>query len=387
LPKENILDFTITRLDGKGSFHSAIPSFQQFKEIAASPDLRRFGTVTEIERAIIAALTYERSNAHIFVTNDAFLLDNKKPGFLTGSFPTKLSDAIALIGLIQRKRNNYKIIEHRVGDSTITYSHARWLFFLYASRDLLPAAWKLVTGCAQMQGDKYRNLALAAIVRTSSALKCRDNIHEQLFLDQSNSSTEDAIFYLDFFLVCFTAAFDVLARIADGIYQPTTSRGRRIGKITWRGEDWLNRLSIEDPLLAALMQPSSFSRDVLDFIASLRNYIHEEGLHGSMHRKNGKPAPLLLHIPKTETIRIDAILRRLNGGKVIEYQNPDDLVLKIGDLVEWITPLAVQALNNIMQAIDITRIPNYDPSMVQTGAPTDWPKRKQLDEIRSLLGL
>lgn len=389
---DDMLEFTVSSSDGTVEQHG-IPFVQQYKRIATSPDFTCRAKPEAIERAFLAAQTAKKLEAHIFITNDKFLLEHKDIGIIGDSYPLNLADATALIGLVQRRRNNFKLICERREASTVTSLHDRWSFFWYASRDLLPSAWRLISGCAQMPDDKCRNLALTAITRTSNALKCRDHIHEQIFLEQTNSSTEDAIFYLDFYLVSFTAAFDVLARIADEIYQPTDSRGKQLRSITWRGSitqsgSWLQALAGKDAALAALMAPGTFNRDVLDFIATLRNYIHEEGLRGATHNKNGRPAPTLLLVPKAKVSAIVAIMNRLSGGSwVIDYSHPDATFLELSDLVERITPLALEALDNIMKAIDITKIPGYDPLKVQTNPPIDGPPQYELVHIRKLLGL
>lgn len=385
---DDVLEFRVANLDGTGVAHHGITSLSQFKSLATASDFTRWATAEEIERAFIAAKTVENMDAHIFVTNDKFLLEHKDIGIIADSYPMDIADATALIGLVQRRRNNFKIVVDRRDGATITSGHGRWSFFWYGSRDLLPSAWRLVTGCAQMPDDKCRDLALAAISRTSNALKCRDHIHEQVFLEQTNSSTEDAIFYLDYYLISFVAAFDVLARVADEIYQPTTAKGKRIKPVTWRGKDWLKGLANQDAALAGLMAPKAFNRDVLDFIASLRNYIHAEGLQGAMHSKNGKTAPLLLHIPKSEVPSIAAIIKRLGGGSwIVDRPRPDVMFLELGDLVERITPLAIEALESTMKAIDITKVPGHDPSKVQTKAPEKWLSKAELADIRRLLGI
>lgn len=381
------LDFTVTKSGGTAAHHG-MPFVQQYKRIATSPDFTRWATPETIERAFITAQTVKKLNAHVFITNDKFLLEHKDIGIITDSYPLNLADATALIGLVQRRRNNFNLVIERRDTSTLTSTHDRWSFFCYASRDLLPSAWPLVTGCAQMPDDKCRDLALTALSRTANALKCRDHIHEQIFLEQTNSSTEDAIFYLDYYLVSFTAAFDVLARLADEIYQPMDSKGKRLKTITWRGS-WLQALTREDATLATSMAPGAFNRDVLDFIASLRNYIHEEGLRGAMHIKNGKPAPVLLHVPEVEVSNITTIINRLSGGTwvVHYYSDPHVMFLELSDLVERITPLAIEALDSTMKAIDITKVPGHDPSKVETKAPADSPSQYELAHIRKLLGL
>lgn len=385
--EDDLLLFNVTHLDGSSKSRHGVPMIHQYKSIAASPEFTRWAPAEEIERAFTIAQTVRNMDAHVLVTDDKFLLEHRDIGIIADSYPLNIKDAIALVGLVLRRRNYFTIVADRSGAAKISRSYGRWLFFWYASRDLLPSAWRLVTGSSQMPDCKCRDLALKAISRTSNALKCRDHIHEQIFLGQTNSSTEDAIFYLDYYLVSFTAVFDVLARVADEIYKPTIGKGKRVKYITWRG-DWLKALAKEDSALAALMAPKVFERDVLDFIASLRNYIHAEGLQGSMHSKNGKPAPLLLRIPEAEVPQITDIIARLGGDTwVVDHPRPDIMFLELGDLVERITLLATKALDNIMKAIDITKVPGHDPAKVQTGAPDKWPSKEELGDIRSLLGL
>ncbi len=384
---DGVLEFEVTMLDGTGGGRYGIPFVQQYKDIASSPEFTRWGTAEEIERAFIASKTAENLNAQVFITGDKILLEHKDMGIISSSYPLTLADGLALIGLILRRRNDYAVVADRQGGSTFTYDHGRWSFFWHASRDMLPAAWRLVTGCAQMD-DRCRDLALTAIQRTSNALKSRDHVHEQIFLEQSNSSTEDAIFYLDYYLISFTAAFDVLARIAEEIYQPVSGRGRSVKRVTWRGRDWLAALGRQDSALAALMAPQTTNRDVLDFIARLRNYIHAEGLQGATHIKNGKKAPLLLHVPEAEVSDIADIITRIGGGSwVVDRPRPNVMFLELGELAERITPLAIEALNNLMNAIDITRVPGHDPSKIQTSPPADWLPAKQIADIRRLIGL
>lgn len=386
--KDDMLPFTTTELNGSGWTRHAILFLDQLKKLAASPEIARWATAEKVERAFIAAKTAESMRTHVFITEDRVLLDHKDMGFIAGANPLCLADGMALLGLILRRRNDYEVVANRSGSSKIIFKHSRWLFFWYATRDLLPASWWLVTGCAQMPDDKCRNLALTAISRTADALKCRDHIHEQVILEQTNSSTEDAMFYLDFYLISLTAAFDVLARIADEVYLPTTARGRRIGSVGWRKRDWLSGLANQDATLAALMSPTNFHRDVLEFIAKLRNYIHDEGLQAAMHSKNGKPAPILLHVPKAEVADIADIITRLSGsGWTVDRPQTDMMFLEIGDLVERMTPFVVKALNEIMNAIDITRVPGHDPTKVQTSAPAKWASKAELADIRKLLGL
>lgn len=387
----NPIAFNVYESDGTLKSKHGIRYLAQYKKMSSSPDWNRWASPAEIERALVIAKTSEALGSHIFITNDKFLLEHTDIGIIKAAHPLNAADAISLIGLIKRRHNDFEIILNRTGPVTMRTEHGRWSFFWYASRDLLPKAWRLVTGCAQFPDtDKYRDLALVVISRTSNALKCRDHIHEQILLEQSNSSTEDAIFYLEYYLISFTAAFDALARVVNGIYGPIQENKRPIRPLTWRNPRWLEGLSKIDPNIAKSMQSEAFNRDVLEFLARLRNYIHEEGLQGSMHSKNGQPAPILLQVPTPEIDSIVDIISRIGRGDWIidrQYLHHGMLSLEIGDLVERLTPLVVEALNSLMEFIDISRIPDINLSKAQTEAPDKWPSKKEISDIRKLLGV
>lgn len=383
--ENDILHLRVVYLDDpEKEKRCGIPTVSQYKEIAASPEFTRWATTEEVERAFVTAKISEEIEAHALVTNDQFLLSHRDLEIVADSNPLNVTEAITLIGLFQRQCGNYSVVvDRRKGGQTATISYSRWLFFWYASRDLLPSSWQLVSGCAQMSNKKCRNMALTVISRVSNVLKCRDHIHEQLFLEQTNSSTEDAVFYLDFYIISLTAAFDVLARIANTIYKPKYK-----GNISWRNKDWLNALHKKDSTLANLMAKQAFARDVLDLVAGLRNYIHEEELQGAMHSKNGKPAPVLLHVPEDKASEIKEIAERVtNGDWVIDASYPEATFLEIGEFVERVTPMAMQAIEDLMQSIDITKIPNYDPSNLQKTPPQDWPSEEEIAILRKLLGV
>ncbi len=97
-----MLEFTVTKSDGTVASHG-VPFVQQYKRIAMSPDFTRWATPEAIGRAFIAAQTAKKLSAHIFITNDKFLLDHKDIGIIADSYPLNLADATALIGLVQRR--------------------------------------------------------------------------------------------------------------------------------------------------------------------------------------------------------------------------------------------------------------------------------------------
>lgn len=387
IPEENdILQLRVVYFDGpeKGEKRCGIPMVSQYKEMAAGPEFTRWATTDEVERAFVTAKISEEIEAHTLVTNDQFLLNHRDLGVITESNPLSVAETIALIGLFQRRCGNYSVVVSRLkGGQTGTFSYARWLFFWYTSRDLLPSSWQLVSGCAQMSNKRCGDMALTAISRVSDVLKCRDHIHEQLFLEQTNSSTEDAVFYLDFYLLSLTAAFDVLARVANTIYMPEYK-----GSISWRNKKWLNPLYKKDSTLADLMAKQAFARDILDLVAGLRNYIHEERLQGAMHSKNGEPAPTLLRVPEDKANEIKEITERVTDGDwIVDASRPYATFVEIGEFVERVTPMAMQAIEGIMQAIDVTRVPNYDSSKIQVAPPQDWPSKEEIALLRKLLGI
>jgi len=352
-----------------------------------SSSFSNWGSTDELIRAAVASRTAEAIHAHIIITSDPVLLEHADKGILNKVLPLNSQDGLALIGLLLRSRGKYKTLTEKTDSYTNIFNHTKWLFFWSAARDYIPGGWKLVSATQQLNESNASELSLTLMARASNVLKCRDEIHKNLLITQTNSSVDEALFYFEYYLINIAALFDVIARVVDEIYRPVDRRNRRIGNRSWRGH-WLAQLISTAPEFESLMQLGSFNRDVLEFTATLRNYIHAEGLNGSSHSKNGKTAPILIDLPRSEVPNLKPIVLRLWGDAFgRDYILDDMMMLEVGVIVERLTPYAITVINNIIEVIDYNAITDYNESIVQTEEPADWYAKGHMDQIKGLIGL
>ncbi|MFZ2544461.1 MAG: hypothetical protein WAW80_00595 [Candidatus Saccharimonadales bacterium] len=346
----------------------------------------QYGTEKEIFDSIVLSSTAQSIGAHILVTNNTILLDNKDKGIINKVNPLGPNDTIALIGLLRRSRNIFDTILESDEKVTLRNGHAKWTFFWAASREYIAQGWEFVSSTNQISVERPRELSLALHSRLSNVLKCRDEIQKSLLIKQSNDSVENAIFYFEYYLLNVTATFDILARIIDEIYKPIDAKSKRIKNISWRN-GWRNSLSKVEPNLSSIMDKETISRDVLEFAATLRNYIHGEGLLGSQHSVNGKVAPVLIQIPLHEVKRLKPVIERLWKNRLgDQYLTSESIMLDIGMVVEELTPSVIAAINRIIGAIDFSVIENFDSNKVK-GEPDDWYARNDKVQILRQIGL
>jgi len=383
--RDGDLHFTKTDDEKETRTHYAVLGLSRIRQTSATL-AGSYGTEADIFDAIVLSETAQSVGAHVLVTNNAILLGNKDKGIINSVNPLTSNDAIALVGLLRRSRNIFDTVLDSDGRVTLRNGHSKWTFFWAASREYINKGWELVSSANQISVERPKELSLALHSRLSNVLKCRDEIQKSLLVKQSNDSVENAVFYFEYYLLNVTATFDVLARIIDEIYKPVDAKDKRVKSISWRN-GWRKLLHNVEPNLADVMSKQTTSRDVLEFAATLRNYIHGEGLLGSQHSVNGKTAPILLQIPLDEVGELKPIIERLWRGKFSNrYITDESIMLDIGVVVEGLTPLTIYALNQIINKIDFSVIENFDATKVK-GEPSDWYASKDKSQILRQIGL
>ncbi len=90
--------------------------------------------------------------------------------------------------------------------------------------DLLPGAqrWQLATRPADPNGDAIGRLARATLLRIERALYARDQVHAHQQVASGFGDNDEAMFYLDAFLISLSGAFDAVAR---GVHAALGMRG------------------------------------------------------------------------------------------------------------------------------------------------------------------
>ena len=309
-----------------------------------------------INDAWLISRTFERmERAHILVTNNEFLLRQRENHWFLKSQPLNIKEATALVGLVQRCRGrSFEIIKHLdPGFGKITQTYGKRSFFHDVRAEVLTPS---VLGNFPNEGVEVIRQTLLA--RMSSVLQCRDHIHEQILREQTWDSTETSGFYFEYYLVSLRATFDILAKLADAVYKPlTTKRGRFDERqISWSYKNWPQALGKRKIIMDKSMRSGAIGGDILDLISQFRNhYVHVGGSRVLEHADTsyGRYAkPILFQIPPTKA---SIILKRVQGalkGKCTLYKfGAKGVFIEMGQFVELLTPRVFETLENLLSII------------------------------------
>lgn len=229
----------ITRPAGPTNY-SAVRSASRALRLAdellqASPTIADREEVIRV--LLLAFAAAECYGADALVTGSPILLDRtiQRSGAAASNAMT-VAEGLALLGLHLRLRGDFTMDRGPGYRGSID----RGLFYWDLARALLPSAWQCSSG-AQQYGqatgnDSMFQLVLSAITRLGNSLRARDYLHGQLKLVQTHDTADDALFYLDTFLVFMVGAFDTIARVAHLAYGLNPKKLRRA---RWRDDkDW-----------------------------------------------------------------------------------------------------------------------------------------------------
>ena len=282
----------------------------------------------------------------------SFLLEHRDEEWLMDAYPLSMSEAIALIGLLLRRRsNNFKIIKHlNPKGFTITQNYRHRSFFRDACIEtLIPSANSI------MLDPKSNALQNALISKMAGVLQCRDHIHEQILRNQTGDSVETAGFYFECYLTLLRSAFDMSARLVDLVYRPLQVGQKRFNKleIGWNHDKWYAAVCNKSPIIEQHMPQKSFQRDIFNCIKFLRDhYVHagESRVLEHLDTSNGRRfrSPLLV-IPPDKSNKIQKILGRLFGNKCVIHPFPPKgiFLLEIGQTIELLTPCAFKIFEDL----------------------------------------
>ena len=276
-------------------------TYQRFASQAA--EAGRVDSELQAYRALILVNAAAEAGLDAVITEDAFLLEG--PPGTQGTVALHPHDAIPILGLYLRSRDSFAI------DSVTSLN--RGLFYLIGAWELLPDAWAWYSACVasskSTKDDTLQHLAFSLIERLDRTLRARDRLHIQLQLKQNNDTADEALFYLDIFLIQLTSAFDVVARIAHralGVKGTTFDVG-------WRRRRWRDNLRKVSPGLASLMDDGRVDRDILDIAALLRNRVHGEALANLAFSKGASDIENLVMLPIDDTESFLGAVRRRGG--------------------------------------------------------------------------
>jgi hypothetical protein len=376
-----------------GITYMGVTNVSQWSRLARQPILRE-GLVLppgpwnhEAYRLNQYLLTQFANSLHsdAFVTDDPFLLQFRRHNFIPLMYLSS-AEAVALIGSFLRSRGDFTI---QAGKGTSRTLH-RGIFYWVLGRELLPAGWRWfssIVASDMATSNDLVDLGQSVLKRMEQALKARDRAHWQLLQPHNNETADEAIFYIDVILLSLSAAFDVVARVADVVLE----LGTKPNAISWNSDRWRRALRAKDQDLDSAMVPFTPHGQVHRLLSLLRNSIHGEGLNTLAVERAGKPKEHLLLLSKADRDELRHLLRELGGQDRWGYQDlaDDDLCIRLGTLVEELIPRVASALNELMDLTKVELLPRLEQDTeLLPGPPADgvWEEATRL-RVRLLGGI
>jgi hypothetical protein len=383
--QEDLAPVMISRPDGSLMDTGVWPAgqWQEFAQryLRERPDL---GDYDEILRALLLGAASEDYGADALVTASPVLIDPAIRGSVArDSNAMPVEAALALVGLYLRTRDDFTVRQVQGARQRLD----RGLFYWVLARELLPNAWRSIFAGGQHNeatgDDTVFQLFSSAIIRLDRALRARDRLHHQMKLEQNLDAADEALFFLDTFLVFLVGAFDAIGRAAHLTYG---LKRNKLRDASWQRRWRIRQLAPEAPTLAQLMDDGTPTRDALDLLLLLRNTVHGEALTTVATRRASRPLENVLLLPKDQEQDLLDIIARRGGDDAWGIRQLCGLgvSMRIDMFVESVLPMASDALDRLIGAVEVERLPGVKAASLPSGPPADKPNGPLGDPIHSV---
>jgi hypothetical protein len=349
------------------------------------------GPMDDVFAALVLGRAASSAHADALATRNPYLISQPR-NWIRRDNAMIPEQAVALLGLNLRLRGDFVYVR----EANAVGRFDRGMYYWVLTRSLLPAAWRWFSACVhsstKVGDDKLIGLGGGLLTRFERVLRARDKVHEQFHVPQDTNTADEAHFYLDIVLLQLVGAFDAAARVAHNVYSMPPNRERFASWRSDRSDGWRARLVRDAPTLAELMNPGTSARDTLELAAILRNTIHGEALQSVTVRRSGRGTEYHLFVPPSESAAFVSAARRRGGLERwgIERVHGKDFLISADRFVEALVPDAARALNRLMAATDVIRLPGLKgvrltnrPSESRDSSFNRWTRRR----VRLLSGL
>ena len=303
----------------------------------------------------------ENRDIDFYVTDSDFLL-KYTPKRVWGTNVVTSDEAISVVGTHLRNRGNF-LLEAST-DGWLKRSLDRISFYMILRLSILgPLNLSLTPGDAEMVESIKAPGALN--YRCEQMLKSRDHALVNLLQPRNNSTSDEALYFFDMFLLTMGGMLDALAKIADHELS-LKSKNFDIG---WNKKKWQQRIKGVDKTLYDLASRESRGRSLLDLHAVLRNSIHGERIDALHYRGDSKPEQSLIVLSGEDATKAAESITRLGGLEVwgAAESLSNDVWLDVGVVMERLFEDCTIFMIQIAHQLEMTgEERNYNPS------PDDW---------------
>lgn len=268
------------------------------------------------------------------------------------SNPMTPDEAIAAVGLVLRLRDDFTYREVQGSRCDTTGAG----FYDLLCRGLLPGMLTWKSKCP-FENDPLEvsagGLANAVHRRMARAIRARDKALGCVFRPPTDTNTDEALFYLDSYLVSIAGAFDALARLAGLAYKLPSSVRR-----SWRESKFRERLGTETSGFLPLFQQGSRLRDVVDIVFLLRNTVHEQPLIPiAVLSEDARVMHYEVAFPAADKQELLEACTRAGGSEVwgIDVGTSNGISFDLHRFVERSLEASLEQIAKMMQLIDVSR--------------------------------
>jgi hypothetical protein len=227
--------------------------------------------IKSAENVILIAEVHHALRRDILVTMSPILLEHRDNLGYSNIFSP--IEAAKLIGLFLRCRNN---LVGRVGGITVLID--KGLFYWMLARSKLPAMWRYNSGCGyakKTHGDEISMLGQSVLVRCKRIMQARDAIAEQFHQTQNNNTQDEIMYHFDYVTLLLVGVFDAQAKITNYVYD----LGKKKGGIGFQKDNFLKALGKSKAKDLFQLVKSNHCKHLITMLHTIRNTIHNAGLH------------------------------------------------------------------------------------------------------------
>lgn len=315
-----------------------------------------------------ARVAQDGVHADIYVSRREYLYSGSYPPARDVTICTP-EEALTLVSLYLRAQGEFLAAKlSPQGDALVMN---RGLFFWVGARELLPAAWRWMSACAQLSAasgdDRLNFLAQSLLQRFSRALLARDKIHIALNQPQNNDLIDESLAELDEVLVLLMASVDITARVAHTVLGITSDSYRS----AWQSTPWLRDVRSVAPELADVIDRGTNHEATLTILRLLRNSVHGAALQGISVTDGRKPLASRIALPAADESRILEAMRLLGHERAwgLGQPLPGQETIEPGIFVDRLFDFVVPMLNDLMAATPFEGREGFEVESLLTEPP------------------
>ncbi len=308
----------------------------------------------------------------ILVTLRPHLLD--RPHDRTN--PRRPSDAVRIVALLLRTRDNY-IIETWPGGSS--HSIGRAGFFWVLTFNLLPNLWAFMSACgaaAQLRQDDVGDLAHSVFARCVRALEARDAIGEQFYRPYSGTTEERVMYHFDYLSLVLAGALDALALIIYRTYALTRPGEQQAsfsppapGPRPPRVKDFYRELANSGATTLTTLITGQPFEDVMRLVYRLRHTIHREMLYQLTYKEAGNLEQLFVEVPSRDAADFVAATARISSYDQWGLRVGRSVHIEPYTYASALIPACFGLIDAVIGATDINRLFDGHPIPSYSAAP------------------